>query len=77
MTRLLAARGSTSPDFTIETLDARAVWQAGDAALLEYVEQQYRDGRTTRRQSTALFTLAPSAPRGVVWRHLQETWIER
>ena len=42
-----AARGTVSGDFSIEILDPHPLWQAGDAVLLEYVEQQYRDGRTT------------------------------
>ena len=74
--RLRAARGSASPDFLIEVLQPRVVWQSADAALLEYVERQYRDGRTTIRQSTGLFTPSWAAPHGVVWRHLQETWID-
>ena len=63
-------------DFTIGVLDPRAIWASDGAVLLEYTEQQYRDGRTTRRRSTALFLASPAAPRGVVWRHLQETWME-
>jgi hypothetical protein len=70
------ARGSRGPTFTIAVLDPHAIWASDGAALLEYAEQQYRDGRTTRRRSTALFLASPAAPRGVVWRHLQETWME-
>lgn len=74
--RLRAARGSVPAGFTIEVLQPRVVWQSADAVLLEYVEHQYRGGKTTDRLSTALFTPEPQAPNGVVWRHLQETWIE-
>jgi hypothetical protein len=70
------ARGSRGPTFTIAVLDPRAIWASEGAVLLEYTERQYRDGRTTRRRSTALFLASPAAPRGVVWRHLQETWTE-
>ena len=70
------ARGSRGPDFTIVVSDPLVVWAGDGAALLEYTEQQYRDGRMTRRRSTALFLANSSAPRGVVWRHLQETWME-
>jgi hypothetical protein len=73
--RLRAARGRFPPDFSIEVIDPAPIWSADGAVLLEYVEQQYRDRRSTRRRSTALFTSEPSAPRGVYWRHLQETWI--
>ena len=74
--RLKAARGSVPSGFTIEVRQPRAVWQSADAVLLEYVEHQYRNGKTTDRLSTALFTPEAAAPNGVVWRHLQETWIE-
>jgi hypothetical protein len=70
------ARGSRGPDFKIVALDPRAIWTGDGAVLLEYSEQQYRDGQTTRRRSTALFLANPAAPRGMEWRHLQETWIE-
>jgi hypothetical protein len=69
------ARGSRPADFAISVLDPLTVWANENAVLLEYTEQQYRDGETTRRRSTALFLASPSAPRGVEWRHLQETWI--
>jgi hypothetical protein len=70
------ARGSRGPDFTIVVSDPFTVWAGDGAVLLEYTEQQYRDGRMTHRRSTALFLANPSAPRGVEWRHLQETWME-
>jgi len=73
--RLRQARGSQPPDFAIAISGLAPLWQQGDAILLAYVEEQYRSGSTTRRRSTALFTAEPSAPRGVVWRHLQETWM--
>lgn len=74
--RLRSARGSQPPGFTIAVSAFQPLWQLPDAILLGYVEQQYRDGRTTRRRSTALLTREPSAPRGIVWRHLQETWMQ-
>jgi hypothetical protein len=63
-------------DFRMEVSDFRAVWQEGDAILLEYVETQYLQGKTTQRQSTALLKRAPDAPAGMVWVHLQETWLQ-
>ncbi len=69
------ARGSRGRDFRIVASDPRAIWAGGGAVLLEYTEQQYCDGRTTLRRSTALFLANPAAPRKVEWRHLQETWI--
>jgi hypothetical protein len=69
-----AARSALPASLTIDILDIRPLWQEGDAALLAYIEQQYREGRTTRRRSSALLLRAASAPRGILWRHLQETW---
>ena len=63
-------------DFRMEVSDFRAVWQQGDAILLEYVETQYLQGKTTQRQSTALLKRASDAPAGMVWVHLQETWLQ-
>jgi hypothetical protein len=69
-------RGSRGADFRIDVSDFVAIWQSPEAILLEYVETQYIDGKTTKRLSTALFCRAPKAPCGVVWRHLQETWLQ-
>jgi hypothetical protein len=73
--RLRQARNSQRPDFSIIISGIEPLWQQRDAVLLGYVEEQYRSGLATRRRSTALFTAETLAPRGVVWRHLQETWM--
>jgi hypothetical protein len=70
-----AARGSRPADFRIAVEAIAPVWQASEAVLLEYVETQYGQGKTTRRQSTVLIGRAPAAPLGVAWLHLQETWL--
>jgi hypothetical protein len=62
-------------DFRIAVSAIRPIWDRGDWVLLQYVEQQYREGRTTRRRSTALFEARAEAPCGVVWRYLHETWM--
>jgi hypothetical protein len=67
---------AAAPDFRISIKDLTPIWEAQDSVLLQYVEEQYRDGRTTRRLSTALFTAEAEAPCGVVWRYLQETWMQ-
>ncbi|HVI88939.1 MAG TPA: hypothetical protein VM659_11575 [Dongiaceae bacterium] len=82
--RLEAARGSRPAGFTIEIEDIRLIWQNAEAVLLDYVERQYcrepsKAGAAsgeTRRRATAFFTLSMAAPNGVVWRHLQETWLQ-
>ena len=70
------ANASAAPGFQIRIHDVRLIWENETAVLLLYVEEQYRDGRTTRRQSSALFVADKGAPLGVAWRHLHETWQE-
>jgi hypothetical protein len=70
------AFGTQISRFEIGIEDVEAVHVGADAVLLIYVERQYRDGGTTRRQSMAFFLKDDGAPRGVVWRHLQETWLQ-
>jgi hypothetical protein len=73
---LHALRGSRPAEFRMEVSDFRPVWTDGDAVLLEYVETQYLQDKTTQRQSTALLRRAPAAPVGIAWVHLQETWLQ-
>jgi hypothetical protein len=70
------ANATAAPGFRILIHDVRLIWESESAVLLRYVEEQYRDGQTTRRLSSALFTRNEAAPLGVVWRHLHETWQE-
>lgn len=72
---LLSAARAT-PDFVITIQSSRVVWEGPDKALLQYVEQQYRDGKVTRRLSSVLFIADGAAPNGVVWRYLHETWMQ-
>lgn len=69
-------KGGRGADFTMQVSDFRPVWQAGDAILLEYVETQYLQGKTTQRHATALLKRMPEAPAGMIWMHLQETWLQ-
>jgi hypothetical protein len=63
-------------DFRITIHNIAPVAEDAGSVLLRYIEEQYRDGETTRRLSIALFETAGTAPCGVAWRYLQETWIE-
>ncbi|MEZ3114569.1 DUF4440 domain-containing protein [Halobaculum sp. MBLA0147] len=64
------------PPFVIRVRDTRVRHATSDHCLVTYEEWQRRDGAWTGRRSTALFASEPSAPEGVGWRDLQETWIE-
>lgn len=46
-----------------------------DWALCTYREWQTRDGETTVRISTALFVADATAPTGLSWMHVHETWM--
>ena len=74
---LLALERAKAPaDFMIAISQIRSLWEDQKSVLIQYVEQQYRDGKTSRRRSTALFEAEAKAPCGVVWRHLHETWMQ-
>ena len=69
------ARGKRPADFEIrvELISARLIG-SGIVAVV-YDEHQVIDGEKSARRSSAVFSADPDAPEGVVWRHLQETWI--
>ncbi|MDW4499996.1 hypothetical protein R5H30_18530 [Sulfitobacter sp. D35] len=70
-----AAEGRIDGVFEID-IEVETVRRLSDNLILVvYIERQSIDSRTTARRSTALFSPDPDAPEGVVWRHLQETWI--
>ena len=63
-------------DYAIEIADVELAWEAGDAVVVTYIEKQERRGIKTARRATALFVESSSAPNGVEWRHLHETWMQ-
>ena len=71
-----ANRASFHGDFTIEISDIRASFETDDIIVLTYIEAQSRGGKYSRRQASALFTASSSAPNGVEWQHLHETWLQ-
>jgi hypothetical protein len=73
--RLKRARWSLPPDFAIDVVDAQPIWLGRREVLLKYVERQRRLGQITRRRSCALLTREAEAPRGMLWRYVQETWM--
>ena len=71
-----ANRATFQGNFTIEISDIRASYETVDTIVLTYVEAQTRAGKYSRRQASALFTASSSAPNGVEWQHLHETWLQ-
>jgi hypothetical protein len=71
-----ANRGTFDGGFAIEIADIRSAWEVNGAIAVTYVEKQERKGVKTSRRATALFTESSSAPNGVEWRHLHETWMQ-
>ncbi|MGX8009442.1 hypothetical protein ACVDG8_010750 [Mesorhizobium sp. ORM8.1] len=70
------SRASCDESFAIAIEDIGPGWQAGDMIVVLYVEAQLRGGKHSRRRSSAVFTVNSSAPNGVEWRHLHETWLQ-
>ncbi len=68
-------QGRRPADFSIVIADPEALWANETAALVTYVEHQSAGTVRTARRSTALFTKDETAPNGVVWQHVHETWI--
>ncbi|MBM7047274.1 hypothetical protein [Rhizobium lusitanum] len=71
-----ANRATYRGDFTIEITDISAGFETADTIVLTYVEAQWRAGKHSRRQASALLTASSSAPDGVEWQHLHETWLQ-
>ena len=69
-------RGTFDGDYAIEIADIRPAWEANGAIAVTYIEKQQRRGISTARRASALFTESSSAPNGVEWRHLHETWMQ-
>jgi hypothetical protein len=57
----------------IKNTTGRAV--SDDLVLMTYEEWQQAAGETTARLSSALFKADRKARHGVVWLHVQETWL--
>ncbi|TPN85575.1 DUF4440 domain-containing protein [Mesorhizobium sp. CU2] len=70
------SRATCDDGFGISIEDIRPGWQTDDMIVVLYVEAQLRGGKSSRRQSSAVFTRNSSAPNGVEWRHLHETWLQ-
>jgi hypothetical protein len=73
-TWIRAAHG-TRRDFQLWTDEHVLRTSGSDWALATYREWQTRDGVTTVRLSSVLFTADPAAPAGLLWRHVHETWL--
>ncbi len=71
-----AARGTVDRDFRIEIDDVRAHIEDERGILVSYVEAQWRNGQQTRRHSSVFLTRNATAPLGLEWRYLHETWLQ-
>lgn len=64
------------PGLRIEIEAIAPVLTHPDVVIARYVEVHRREAAVTRRHSTAGFVPNPSAPCGVGWLHVHETWLE-
>ena len=69
-------RATFDGDYAIEIADVQPAWEAGNTIVVTYIEKQERRGVKTARRASALFVESSSAPNGVEWRHLHETWMQ-
>lgn len=70
-----AAHG-TRRGFKLWTDAHQMHFQDGNTAVVTYREWQTRDGATSVRRSTVVFYVTPTAPNGVAWAHIHETWLD-
>jgi hypothetical protein len=75
VTSIRAAHATAGAGFAIEVRSLVVRILDENVALVTYEERQLDDGRVrNRRVSTAHLVRARSAPGGVLWRHLHETY---
>ena len=72
---LRGAHGVQQASFSIAIKNIRTRMLRPPLALLTYEEWQTEGDRTTARLSSVLLRDEPSAPGGVTWVHLHETWL--
>lgn len=74
LARLRTAYGR-QPTIEIWTTNHRCHFQFGEQALVSYEEWQSDGSTRTGRLSTALLQLDATAPAGIRWLHVHETWL--
>lgn len=73
--RRLHGSRRAEPDFRIEVAELKVRWQDAGRALVAYRERQRWPDRWSDRHTLAAFRPEPTAPLGIAWTDLQETWI--
>lgn len=63
-------------EFDVEIRNVERVAALGEHALVRYEEWQWTPDDETGRVSTALFREDGTAPHGVAWLDLHETWLD-
>jgi len=76
LTQLRGAYGAR-PGAKLWIENAALRTQIGDIAIVTYEEWQTNNRETTSRMSTAVFQKTATAPNGLLWLHVHETWFER
>lgn len=69
-----SSRGDESP-MRIWIENARVIEDSAPIAVMSYEEWQQSKGETRGRLSTAVFRALDSAPNGVIWVCVHETWL--
>ncbi len=78
MEGIRAAAGSyEGPEsFAIEVAEVKVVWHRGRLVSASYLEIHRDASNTTTRQSSVVFEVDSTAPDGLRWMSVHETWLE-
>ncbi len=66
-----------SPDLVISTSDHRLLHESGETVVASYVETHVSGDHPRRRSSTVVFERSETAPNGLMWVRVHETWLDR
>jgi hypothetical protein len=74
MAALLAGHAHTT-SLVITTSEHRLLATSGDLVVASYVEHHQLSDRSNQRHTTVVFEQASSAPNGLKWLRVHETWV--
>jgi len=75
MIQMLTEGRAHTTDLRITTTDHRLIVDTDDAVVATYVEHHQMGAAQNRRLSTVVFVPEQSAPNGLRWLRVQETWL--
>ena len=74
--KALEAAHAHTQSLTITVTEPRLLLEQDGLVMARYVENHQLSDRTNHRLSTVVFSAAESAPNGLLWRRVHETWVQ-